>query len=79
MAFAASQSFPAGRGELLWEEELARVRAGHHLLTPPAAAAVQSVLSSILHEPAQNEEDLLSILALFQETRGETAIDPNPL
>lgn len=75
MALAASQSVSAGRDELLWEEELARVRAGCHLLAPAAAAAVQSVLSSILDEP-QNEENLVSILALSQKVR-ETAHPTN--
>ena len=71
MALVASPSVSAGRDELLWEEELARVRTGCHLLAPAAAAAVQSVLSSILDEP-QNEQDLVSILALSQKVR-ETA------
>ena len=72
MVLVAPQSVSAGRDELLWEEELARVRAGCHLLAPAAAAAVQSVLSSILDEPDQNG-DLRSVLALFQEVRSETA------
>lgn len=69
MALTAAVSLHSDRDEHLWLEELAGVRARRHTLTPVAAAAVESVLRSILGERARDEA-LASTLAALAEARG---------
>lgn len=67
MALLAAVSPRADRDERLWSEELARVRACRYTMTPVAAAAVESVLRSILSEQTQDDSLAVSTLAALEE------------
>lgn len=69
MALAAPTPSPTGRAELLWDEELARVRAQREILSPAAVEAVKSALRSIVSEQGADDSLALATLALLEEMR----------
>lgn len=51
----------------MWNEEIARIWARHDTMSPATAAAVTSVLRSILREQLPDDGLALSTLALLEE------------
>lgn len=69
MAIRTAVSSHTDRDEQLWDEELARVRARRYTMKPEAAAAVESVLRSILDQRPQDDSPAFSTLAALEEVR----------
>jgi hypothetical protein len=67
MAFAATVYTLTSRDQILWDKELARVRAECDTMSPAVTDAVQSVLRSVATERTYDGEIAASALALLDD------------
>jgi hypothetical protein len=70
---SAEACSPACRADLLWDKEIAQIRAARPTMTPSAIACVRAVLDAILHEADLESTVAASTRHLLDEI-GEQAI-----
>lgn len=66
---AQATATPSAKSDLLWNREIAAIRAAHHTMSPAAIESVQAVLESILHEDDIEPTATTAIRQLLHEIR----------